>query len=156
MIHRSGYLWRMAAINLRTITTQDPEFAQVWALREDVLRIPLGLSLRDEDLSGEAAETIIIALNEQEEVTGCVMMRHVSDQEVKLRQMAVAPALQGQGIGMALLNVAQDVAEERGYKTISLHARQTAVPFYQRAGYVVQGEAFAEVGIPHFFMNKSI
>lgn len=146
----------MADIHLRTITTKDPEFPQVWALREEVLRQPIGLSLRDEDLSAEASELIVISLHEDEAVTGCVMMRHISNDEVKLRQMAVAPAYQGQGIGMALLHVAQDVAEERGYKTITLHARETAVPFYQRAGYVVQGDVFTEVGIPHLFMKKSI
>lgn len=31
---------------------------------------------------------------------------------------------------------------------------QTAVGFYEKAGYTCQGEAFLEVGIPHRYMEK--
>ena len=31
---------------------------------------------------------------------------------------------------------------------MSLHARQIAVPFYERLGYTIVGEPFEEVGIP--------
>jgi predicted GNAT family N-acyltransferase len=35
-----------------------------------------------------------------------------------------------------------------------MHARKTAVPFYERIGYQVAGEEFLEVGIPHYEMRK--
>jgi predicted GNAT family N-acyltransferase len=146
----------MAPATIQTVTTQDREYAQVWALREAVLRKPLGLSLRDEDLSSEASETIIAAANEAAEIIGCVMLRRISDEEVKLRQMAVATAYQGQGIGLALVRKAEEIARRDGYKTITLHARDLAVPFYLKAGYSAEGEPFSEVGIPHLTMNKTL
>ena len=133
-----------------------PEYDQVLALREAVLRRPIGLSLKDEDLSGEQAETTLIATTGDGSVVACLMMRHLTEEEAKLRQMAVAPEMQGQGIGLALLQKAEELAVERGYRIISLHARETAVPFYLRAGYRVIGDVFTEVGIPHLFMNKRI
>ncbi len=146
----------MPSATLKVITPSDPAFAGVWALREEVLRRPIGLSLRNEDLSGEAAETIIAAMDESERVIGCLLMRHVSTEEVKLRQMAVSPEAQRRGIGRLLLVEAESLAAEGGYGVITLHARQAAVPFYEKAGYAVKGGVFEEVGIPHLFMNKRV
>ncbi len=146
----------MSALSLHAITTRHPAYAQVWALREEVLRRPLGLSLRDEDLSGEKDDTIIIATDETAEVAGCLLMRRISREEVKLRQMAVASSLQNAGIGRSLLQKAEALAQEAGYSVITLHARQPAAPFYEKAGYTVEGDVFEEVGIPHLFMNKKI
>ena len=37
-----------------------------------------------------------------------------------------------------------------------LHARQTAVPFYERLGYETYGEPFVEVTIPHIAMRMAL
>lgn len=37
---------------------------------------------------------------------------------------------------------------------MSLHARDTAVPFYNKLNYLQVGEPFIEVGITHFEMYK--
>jgi predicted GNAT family N-acyltransferase len=37
-----------------------------------------------------------------------------------------------------------------------LHARETAVPFYNALGYNSVGAQFEEVGIPHFRMEKAL
>jgi predicted GNAT family N-acyltransferase len=146
----------MLPYTLQVITTAHSLYPQVYDLREEVLRKPIGLSLRDEDLSGEAAETIIVALDEANAVIGCVMLRPQDNKEMKLRQMAVADALQGKRVGAALVRKAEELARAAGYETITLHARQPAVPFYEKCGYQVEGDVFSEVGIPHLFMYKHL
>jgi predicted GNAT family N-acyltransferase len=47
-------------------------------------------------------------------------------------------------------------AEKRRIGEIALHARETAVGFYEKLGYVVSGERFTEVGIPHWYMQKNM
>jgi predicted GNAT family N-acyltransferase len=145
----------MKSFTLKRISIHDPEYPRVLALREAVLRKPLGLSLRDEDLSGEGDEHIVIALQD-DIVTGCVMLKPVSGEALKLRQMAVAEAHQGKGVGAALIRDAEMLAIEIGFTTITLHARSTAVPFYERNGYRGSGEVFTEVGIPHLLMQKQL
>src|SRR4051812_35134656 len=115
----------MDTLTLKRIGIHAPEYPQVWTLREEVLRRPLGLSLRDEDLSGETEEYIIIALR-QDKVVGCVMLRLISPSELKLRQMAVAEEFQGRGIGAAIVKEAECLATEKGFSSISLHARREA------------------------------
>lgn len=70
--------------------------------------------------------------------------------------MAVQNNLQGKGIGAAMMNFAENVARDRGYKTLIMHARKTAVGFYEKSGYKVTGEEFEEVHLPHFIMEKAL
>lgn len=56
-----------------------------------------------------------------------------------LRQFAVHPSLQGQGVGRKLLEFAHGFAREKGYSRITLDARLHVVGFYQKAGYALTG-----------------
>jgi len=48
------------------------------------------------------------------------------------------------------------LSAEMGYREIVLHARESAVRFYESVGYVAEGEAFTEVTIPHRKMVKRL
>jgi predicted GNAT family N-acyltransferase len=51
---------------------------------------------------------------------------------------------------------AENIARDLGYKKLCMHARKTAVGFYQKLGYGIAGEEFVEVTIPHFIMEKAL
>ncbi len=84
------------------------------------------------------------------------MLTQVATGTVQLRQMAVKPGLQGKGIGRVLMQFAENIARDRGNKKITMHARQTAVGFYEKQGYNVVGEQFEELTIPHYIMEKDL
>lgn len=140
---------------IQQIRHTDPLFSQVYALRDAVLRVPLGLSLRDEDLSGDAEDDIFIALDGTS-VIGCLMSKPVGAHTAKFRQMAVAPGYQGKGIGRQLMTAAEATAITNGVTLITLHARAHAIPFYAILGYQARGSEFEEVGIPHLLMEKVV
>ncbi|XZF13219.1 GNAT family N-acetyltransferase [Chitinophagaceae bacterium MMS25-I14] len=141
-------------ISITEVCTGTAAYEQVWQLREEILRRPLGLSLKDED-PAEEANDITLAAEVNDHITGCVMLRHKDQKTVKLRQMAVAAEVQGHGVGKALVVSAEEWARTNGYSAIVLHARKTAVPFYEKLGYAVSGDEFTEVGIPHVLMQKN-
>lgn len=146
----------MPDITITTVSVNEPLYQQVYDLREEVLRKPIGLSLKNEDLSGDALDTITVAL-ENEKVIGCVMLHsHESPEIIKLRQMAVAYTHQGKGIGRMLVLAAEAHARESGIKKIVLHARITAEPFYKKLGYLTTSGEFTEVDIPHVVMEKAL
>jgi YbgC/YbaW family acyl-CoA thioester hydrolase len=74
----------------------------------------------------------------------------------KIGRMAVLASLRGSGIGRAVLNALVHAARERGDTQVLLHAQASAVSFYSRAGFVAQGPAFEEAGIPHQAMVKAL
>jgi len=126
--------------------------------RRRILRTPLGLDFTPQQLAKEQAD-IHIASYLDGELVGCVVLTAVDGSHgsvVKLRQMAVDPDRQGRGIGGQIVSFAEKLAAKRGCREIILHARETATPFYQRAGYVPVGEIFTEVTIPHRKMVKRL
>jgi ribosomal protein S18 acetylase RimI-like enzyme len=70
--------------------------------------------------------------------------------------MAVLSGLQRRGIGRVIMNFAENVARDKGYKVLHMHARKSAVGFYQKLGYEIVGEEFEEVTIPHYEMQKAL
>lgn len=140
---------------LHVIRSQHPDYLKVLALRQKVLRAPLGMNLYDEDLSREIDEHIFI-YKENEAIKGCLLLAPVAVQKGKLRQMAVSEEEQGKGIGAALIRFAEEFARSKQYKTLELHARISALPFYEKLGYETIGAQFTEVGIPHVKMIKQL
>ena len=124
-------------------------------LRHLILRNPLGLTFTAQDLEKEK-EDILIGCFEDEKLEGCCLLTDCGNKTVRLRQMAVLSGLQGKGIGRVLMQFAENIARDRGYKKIVMHARKTAIGFYEKLGYNTTGDEFEEVTIPHFTMEKNI
>ncbi len=71
------------------------------------------------------------------------------DTDGRIGRMAVLKTFRGQGIGSALLGALLDYAGKEQYASIHLHAQTTAIPFYEKHGFMVDGEQFMDAGIPH-------
>ena len=137
------------------INVQSPEYRQVLYLRNEVLRKPLGLILSEKDIENDSNEWILIA-KKNEDVVASVQLRLLSDRQIKLRQMVVDVNFQSKGYGRRLLQFAEQTAREKSYDSIVLHARTSAIGFYQKAGYQIVSKEFMEVGIPHYKMEKQL
>ncbi len=124
-------------------------------LRNMVLRLPLSLNLYTEDLSPEVSQWHIGAFVHSVMV-GVLLLVPLKNQQIKMRQVAVHFDFQGKHIGSLLVNFAEKLAVERGFKTMILHARQTAVPFYIKMDYEIVSDVFVEVTIPHYKMKKEL
>lgn len=140
---------------LKIIDHGSPEYQQMIKLRDAILRKPLGLGFTPEDLEKEK-DNMLIGAFEDERMLGCCMLVEEQPDIVRLRQMAVLNDLQGKGIGRALMNFAENLARDRGYKIIRMHARDNAVGFYEKVGYKIKGDKFIEITIPHYVMEKDL
>ena len=124
-------------------------------LRYQMLRKPLGLTFTPEELAAEK-DDILICCFEEEKMEACCMLTQTDPKTVRLRQMAVTDSLQGKGIGRVLMTFAENIARDRGYRRLTMHARKSAVGFYEKNGYSVCSKEFEEVTIPHFVMEKEL
>ncbi len=140
---------------LKIIEHGTPDFQKMVKLREDILRKPLGLGFTTNELEQEKSN-ILIGAFEDEDILGCCMLVEENPEIVRLRQMAVLNDLQGKGIGRAIMHFAENIARDRGYSILSMHARKNAIGFYEKMGYKVTGDEFTEVTIPHYVMEKKL
>lgn len=71
-------------------------------------------------------------------------------------RMAVRKAGRGQGVGGAVLQALMAAARARGDAEVILNAQLHAEGFYQRYGFVREGEPFMEAGIAHITMRARL
>lgn len=133
-----------------------PEYDEAVALRYEVLRKPLGLEFLPEQLAAEWSDIHLAAFDTSGKMVAILLLTPVNGQEVKMRQVAVAPEQQGRGLGAALVAQSEELARSMNFTKMTLHARETAVPFYLHQGYEKVGDLFEEVSIPHFKMEKKV
>jgi predicted GNAT family N-acyltransferase len=140
----------------REIPFGTDEYALERALREEVLRAPLGLSLQDEDLLQEKKQLHFGVFAPDGKLVACVIAVPLSSVAAKIRQMAVSPSRQGKGLGQRIMHELEKNLQGRGFRHFVLHARVSAVEFYKKLGYAVVSDEFVEVTIPHVKMAKTI
>lgn len=124
-------------------------------MRRAILRKPLGIDFDPKELEREK-EDILIGCFEDDKLEGCCLLTKLDDKTVRLRQMAVLSGLQGKGFGRVLMQFAENIARDRGYEKISMHARKTAAGFYEKLGYKIASGEFEEISIPHYIMEKEL
>jgi len=142
-------------VEVRVIDYHTEEYIQETELRNRVLRIPLGMSLYDENLVKEEYDVHIGAfVNKQ--LVGVLILTKLNDSEVKMRQVAVEETFRSRKAGSKMVLFAEEYSKNKGYVTMALNARKTAVPFYEKLGYEKISNEFLEINIPHYKMKKSL
>ena len=92
---------------------------------------------------------------EEANIFGVGRLDHVDTSIYQIRFMAVEPGCQSKGIGAILMNTLEMDAWNSGAIEIILHAREQAVGFYEKLGYVCIEPSHLLFGeIQHFLMKK--
>ncbi|MDB5235027.1 MAG: hypothetical protein JWR44_2020 [Hymenobacter sp.] len=148
-----------------SVSIQSPqtpaEWAAYYALRYEVLRRPWQQPLGSERCSADAEPTTVHALvlaSEQPAAALAVGMLQLTDaRQGQMRFMAVAPEVAGSGLGSQVVEYLEKQARAAGLAEIILHARETAVGFYEKHGYAVVEPSHTLFGVlPHFLMRKQL
>lgn len=135
------------------------DWAAYYRLRYEVLRRPWQQPAGSERADDDHAPTTTHALVRAPAGLAVAVGRlHPSGLgQGQLRFMAVHPAWQGQGLGRLVLEYLENQAQQQGLRELVLHARQAAVPFYERLGYVVVAPSHLLFGsVPHFLMRRTL
>jgi len=82
---------------------------------------------------------------------------HRGEPAVQLRGMATLPSMQGRGIGAMLLEAGSSRAAVVA-PLLWARARDTALPFYLRHGFTIEGEGFVDeaTGKPHHVITRRL
>ena len=67
----------------------------------------------------------------------------------RIGRMAVLPMHRRQGIGGELLCTLLALCKSQGITQLELHAQLSAMPFYEKFGFIAQGDIYDEAGIAH-------
>ncbi len=145
----------MNTISVALIEYDSEQYMESVELRQAVLRTPLGLKFTKENMVNDANE-FHIAASDGQRIVGILLLRPLSNDLIKMRQVAVSSELQGQGIGKMMVAFSETLSKSMGYSCIELNARKVSLAFYLGLNYQQVGDEFLEIGIPHFKMIKNL
>lgn len=117
--------------------SKDPLYAAATALRETILRKPLGKTLYTTSLLREQNNHFFGLVTKGELIAVCTSF--FEEETARLTSFAVAQEQQHQGYGTRLLQFALSQLQKEGAALVRVAARQTAAAFYQRVGFTPQG-----------------
>jgi len=127
----------------------DEEFEEVFAIRKEVFVEEQGVP-EIEEYDGYEPISIHYLAYVDVIPAGCARWRVTPYHQVKLERFAVRKPWRDKGIGKAVLF--KMLEEIPSNMPVILHAQESAIGFYQKAGFVAEGERFFECDIPHFRM----
>ena len=126
-------------------------------LRYKILLEPLGFEFLDAHRSKEANYLHIACIEKLDDTLlgGCILAP-IDHETIRLMQVAVDNKHQGEGIGHELVKYAESRAKEAGYSRIEMHAMLSVVNFYEKQGYVQEGDLIEEKGVSFANMVKKL
>jgi len=77
---------------------------------------------------------------------------------LQLKGMAVDDSLQTTGYGRALIDAGLALARERGAEVVWARARDSALGFYEKCGFISVGDGFIDepTNMPHHIVMKRL
>jgi len=131
----------------------------VAGLLYSVLYEPYGVARGDNWLHPAEGGVFAVARDDAGEVLGVArLLPAAGDMSRMLRQVSVAPVVQGIGVGRLLVTGLEERAAAEGTREVWLNARDSAFGFYRALGYDFVGEEFVSelTRIPHRRMAKRL
>jgi GNAT superfamily N-acetyltransferase len=128
---------------LREVVFGSDGYKQTLAIRDAVLRKPIGMELRAKDTAFDPGDFHFAAFDGAVAV-GCVLFTPRENGVIQLRQMAVLGSHRGRDIGTQLVRLAERISVERGFATVETRAWKSAEGFYRKLGYESLAHIFAD------------
>ena len=108
-------------------------------LRNDLLRIPFGKSIYDDNLEIEK-DNDFYGVFKNNELIGTFSCFEEAPYNARLTAFAIKSNFQGKGLGKGLVKFSVSDLKRRKYINISCYALSTAKDFYQKCGFLVVEE----------------
>ncbi len=141
---------------IRISQPREKDMDQYFELRWRVLRKPWNQP-RGSEIDGMDDRAIHLAAYDGDRIVAVARLHFNSEEEAQIRYMAVDERYRNRGIGGEMLKELERIAREKGAKYIVLEARENAVNFYLKNGYVMVKKSFLLFdSIQHYRMMKRL
>jgi len=143
---------------MRIIEPASPaDYQKYYKLRWTVLRAPWNQPHGSERDPRDADSTHLMMIDARNTAVAVGRLHFNSIREAQVRYMAVAVEQQRRGFGSRLLQALEQKAASLGAACIVLDARESALGFYRKQGYSVDGPGHVLYNcISHVRMSKTL
>lgn len=136
----------------------EQELSDYYQFRWEMLRKPLHQPQGSERDAYDAMAHHQMVVDEDGKPVAIGRLYINADNEASIRFLAVDPQVQDKGLGTLVAMTLESVARQEGVKRVVCSAREDAVDFFAKLGFINQGEIVAPSTTPirHFLMIKPI
>ena len=110
----------------------------------------------DDEDAIDAIATHLVVYDSEVPIATCRLFAQGEDGAFALGRFCVSKEMRGRGIGQRLLSAAEREIAAQGGRLIVLHSQLHAQRFYEKLGFVPEGEIEYEQGQPHRYMTKTV
>ncbi|HHT57137.1 GNAT family N-acetyltransferase [Herbinix luporum] len=103
----------------------------------------------------DIAKHMVVYSNE-EPISTCRIYYNSEKESYIIGRVAVLKEWRGKNIGRRILNAAEEYIRENGGKSVMLSGQVRVAGFYEKLGYIKQGETYLDEGCPHIWMKKNL
>jgi thioesterase domain-containing protein len=140
------------------VPQNDDELNHYYQFRWEMLRQPLHQPQGSERDAYDATAHHQMVVGEDGKPVAIGRLYINADNEASIRFLAVHPQQRGKGLGTLVAMTLESVARQEGVKRVVCSAREDAVEFFAKLGFINQGEITTPSTTPirHFLMIKPI
>lgn len=117
-------------------------------------KVPVEIEI--DEFDEDAWHAVVFDANKAIATARLVVEKNGLNQVGRIGRMAVLKQFRHLGIGSALLRALLDFGLVHGIRDYYLHAQVSAQRFYEKEGFISEGEIFEEAGILHQSMRLKI
>ena len=132
------------------------DFEKYFELRWRILRAPWK-QLKGSEQDDEEDRSYHIMAMENEQLIGVARLQFPEQNIAQLRYMAVDRRYQNKGTGRKIVAHMEDIARKNNAERLILHARDNALVFYEKLGYIITEKSYLLFNsIQHYKMSKTL
>lgn len=133
------------------------EFQRYRDLCWKILRAPYGKPRITEQDDTDTKDYPIMVCEIDGIPIGVGRAHFISKKEAQIRSISVEPDWEGKGIGSIVLKELEKIVIEKGARRIIIHARNSAIAFYKKNGYLEVEPSYTLFDeIEHTLMEKQV
>lgn len=136
--------------------SQANDLEAAFALRREVLEVEQGAPRPVFPDSFDSVADHALAFTPDGRCIGTGRAFRLDARTFRIGRQVVAPEARGKGVGGALLEALERIAELRGVREIVIHAQLAAEPWYAKRGYKPEGSVFDEGGTTRRRLRKLV
>ena len=125
------------------------------AIRHEAFVIERGVPVEIE-LDGRDSELLHFCMYDKDKLISYLRAENIGNGMMHIGRVATSAHIRGKGYGRELFEYLFKYARENGFKALEVSAVHTAQGFYEKLGFVSEGDYYLETGVNHIYMKKML
>ena len=124
-------------------------------IRQIVFREEQNVPYHEDEIYEEQLQSKTYLIYLKDKVIGTIRYREIEERTFKIERFAILKEFRNKGYGKQIVEYFSNmIAYSYNPCLVTLNAQEQTIHFYEKCGFIGEGELFLEAGIKHLKMNK--